>query len=43
MGMTDFADFGLSDALLRGVRAAGFGAPTDIQAGLIPVAMGRPA
>jgi superfamily II DNA/RNA helicase len=38
--MTDFADFGLSDELLRGVRAAGFGAPTDIQAGLIPAAMG---
>jgi superfamily II DNA/RNA helicase len=38
--MTDFTDFGLSDELLRGVRAAGFGAPTDIQAGLIPAAMG---
>jgi len=38
--MTDFTDFGLSNELLRGVRAAGFGAPTDIQAGLIPAAMG---
>lgn len=37
--MTDFADLGLSNELLRGVRAAGFGVPTDIQASLIPAAM----
>jgi len=34
--MSEFADFGLGDPILRGVEGAGFGSPTDIQAELIP-------
>lgn len=37
--MNDFANLGLSDMLLRGVEAAGFESPTDIQTNLIPAAL----